>query len=88
MDRGDEKRFFMENLKLVNIDDYNKYYNNVELTIIYSKGKNKLVEQGNALLAEGLYYCPFSYDLVKEREKRINNKSLDKFNGVVEFWFV
>ena len=70
-----------KNLKLVNIDDCKKYYNNVDLTIIYSKEKNKLVEQGNRLYAEGLYYCPFSNDLVKEREKRINNNSLDKFNS-------
>tara|TARA_B100000242_G_scaffold124592_1_gene87738 strand:- start:6823 stop:7914 length:1092 start_codon:yes stop_codon:yes gene_type:complete len=70
-----------KNLKLVNIDDCNKYYNNVELTINYSKEKNKLVEQGNTLIAEGLYYCPFSNDLVMEREKRINYKSLDKFNS-------
>ena len=66
------------NLKIVYIDDCNRNYNNVDLNIIYNKDENKLIERGNRIIAEGLFYCPFSVDLVKERERRLNNKLLNK----------
>lgn len=70
-----------KNLKLVNIDDCDRNFNGVELKITYNKGANRLVEKGNKLIAEGLFYCPFSNDLVVEREKRLNDKSQDNIKN-------
>ncbi len=74
----------LNKLNLIYVDDYNKDYNHVNLSIFYSSENNLLVNKNpNKFVAEGLKFTPFSIELVEKRNKIFSYGYYERANNII-----
>ena len=74
----------LKKLNIIYIDDFNRDFENVNLSIHYSSDKNSLIERNsNKLIAEGLKYTPFSLELVRKRDKILDEKFKERNKNIL-----
>ena len=74
----------LKKLNIIYIDDFNRDFENVHLSINYSSDKNSLIKRNpNKLIAQGLKYTPFSLELVRKRDNILNEEFKERNKNIL-----
>ena len=74
----------LQKLNVIYIDDFNRDFANVNLSIYYASDKNTLIKRNSdKLIAEGLRYTPFSLELVRKRDEILSAKFKERNKNIL-----